>query len=109
MTQQINQLQSKIMRRVYYSFGIGILTSRIFLQAVLLAVGLYGVKVMVHVASFINNLKTVQVGNIDNFIFNAFAHTDIYTLLSIGIVFFALLSFNFDVFKAPRRRMLQSM
>jgi hypothetical protein len=109
MTQQINQLQSKIMRRVYYSFGISIVTSRLFLQAVLLVVGLYGVKVMVHVASFISNLKTVRVSNIDNFIFNAFTHTDVYTLLSVGIVFFALLSFNFDVFKAPRRRMLQSV
>ena len=109
MTQHINQLQKRIMRRVYYSFGISILTSRIFVHTVLLAVGLYGVKVMVHVASFINNLKTVKVGNLDNFMFNALTHTDVLTLLSIGIVVFALLSFNFGVLSLPRRRVLQSI
>ncbi len=109
MTQQINQLQSKIMRRVYYSFGVRVLTSRVFLQAVLLAVGLYGVKVMVHVASVINNLKTVELGNLDNFMFNALTNTDVYTLLSIGIVVFALLSFNFTGFRPLKMQRLQSV
>lgn len=109
MTQQINQLQSKIMRRVYYSFGLRVLTSRVLLQAVLLVVGLYGVKVMVHVTSVINNLKTVEVGNLDNFMFNALTHTDVYTLLSIGIVVFSLLSFNFTVFKPAKMQRLQAI
>lgn len=109
MTKQINQLQKRIMRRVYYSFGISVVKSRIFVHALLLAVGLYGVKVMVHVASVVGNLKTIKVGNLDNFMFNALTHTDIYTLLSVGVVIFALLSFNFSVFKAPQIRRMQTV
>ena len=99
MTKQINQLQKRIMRRVYYSFGIGIVTNRVFAHALLLAIGLYGVKVMVHVASFIGNLKTIKVGNLDNFMFNALTHTDIYTLVFVGVLIFTLLSFNYSIFK----------
>ncbi len=109
MTQKINQLQKRIMRRVYYSFGISVITSRAFVHGLLLAIGLYGVKVMVHVASVMGNLKTIKVGNLDNFMFNALAHTDVYTLISVGVVVFALLSFNFSVFLSPKARQLQSV
>ena len=96
MTKQINQLQKRIMRRVYYSFGVSVITSRAFVHGLLLAIGLYGVKVMVHVASVVGNLKTIKVGNLDNFMFNALTHTDIYTLLSVGVVIFALLSLSLN-------------
>lgn len=108
MTKQINQLQRKIMRRVYYAFGINMLTSRLFVHGLLLVGGLYGVKVMVHVASVIKNLKSVQVGNLDTFMFNALTHTDVYTLISVGVVVFALLSFNVSMFKLPKMHYTQT-
>ena len=108
MSNNMKQLQQKIMRRVYYSFAINALTSRLFIHTVLLAVGLYGVKVMVHVASFIKNLQSVQVGSVDSFLLNAFAHTDLFTLLSVGIVLFTLISFNYSIFTAPKTQRLQT-
>lgn len=88
------------MRRVYYSFGLRLVVSRAFLSGTALAIGLYGIKVMVHVASFFNNLQTVGLRSVDNFVYNALTQTDVYTLLFVGIVVFSLLSFNFSVFKS---------
>ncbi len=98
----INQLQRRIMRRVYYAFGIKVLTHKVTLHAFVFTLGLYGLGVMVHVASFMNNLKATQLQNIDNFMFNALTHTDVYTLLFVGIVIFSVLSFNFSLLKTPK-------
>lgn len=102
MSNNINQLQRKIMRRVYYSFFLSIIASRAFVSGVLLAVGLYGVKVMVHVASFVENLQSIEFQNVGTFMFNAVTHTDVYTLLFVGLVIFSLLSFNFSILKGAR-------
>jgi hypothetical protein len=103
----INQLQRRIMRRVYYAFGIKLLTHRVTLHAFVFTLGLYGLGVMVHVASFIQNLKSMQLQYVDNFMFNALTHTDVYTLLFVGIVVFSALSFNFSLLRVPKyhRRM----
>ena len=97
------------MRRVYYSFCIRILTSRTFVHTVLFALGLYGVKVMVHIASVVKNLQSVQVGNLDTFLLNAVLHTHFVTLLSLGVVIYTLISFNYSVFKSPRTRHMQTV
>jgi len=97
------------MRRVYYSFCVRILTSRTFMHVALFALGLYGVKVMVHVASVVKNLQSVQVGNLDTFLFNTFVHTHFLTLLSVGVVIYTLISFNYSVFKAPKTRRTQTV
>jgi hypothetical protein len=97
------------MRRVYYSFAVGFVTSRAFLHLILFTIGLYGIKVMVHVASVVQNLKSVELNYVDNFIYNALTHTDFYTLVFIGVVVFSLLSFNFNVLKLPKMQKMQTV
>jgi hypothetical protein len=89
------------MRRVYYTFAIRLVTHKLVLSTALLALSVYGLSVMVHVASIFENLRRIQVGRLDNYVANAFLHTDILTLLFFGLVVFSLLSFNFSVFKVP--------
>jgi hypothetical protein len=96
------------MRRVYYAFALRLGTHKITLSLVLLAVSVYGLSVMVHVASIIENIRRVQVGRLDNYIVNAFLHTDVLTILFFGLVVFSLLSFNFTLLKMPRLWRMQS-
>jgi hypothetical protein len=96
------------MRRVYYAFAIRLVTHKLLLSAVLLTLSIYGLSVMVHVASIAENLRRVQVGRLDNYVANAFLHTDVLTLLFFGLVIFSALSFNYSLLKVPRFRRLQS-
>ncbi len=98
----INQLQRRIMRRVYYAFGIRLATSPVVVHGVLLFAALYALKVLVSITSIINNLRQIQLGNLDNYIFHAFMHAQFWTLVVIGIMFFTMLSLNFSL-KAPRQ------
>lgn len=94
---KMNQLQKKIMRRVYYAFALRLGTHPLVVHGVLFVASVYGLSVMVHVASIIENLRNIQVGNLDTYIFNAFTHTDVLTLLFVGMVFFTLLSLRWNL------------
>ncbi len=83
------------MRRVYYAFALRTATSPFVFSLALLLAGLYGLTVMVHVASIVNNFKTIQVANLDNYVLNSFLHAEFWTLAFIGLIFFSLLSFRF--------------
>jgi len=93
----INKLQKRIMRRVYYAFALRAATSPLTLSVALLLAGLYALTVVLHVASIMNNLRTIQVGQLDNYILNSFANTDYLTLACVALVFFAMLSFRFSL------------
>lgn len=97
-----NKLTKRIMRRVYYAFAIRLITHKLILSTVFLVLSVYGLSVMVHVASIFENLRRVQVGRLDNYIANAFLHTDVVTLIFLGLVIFSLLSFNYSLLKVPR-------
>lgn len=97
---QMKQLQRKIMRRVYYAFAIRLGTHPLVLHSALFAASIYGLSVMVHVASIIKNLRSIQVGNLDNYVFHAFTHTDFLTLFFVGLTIFTLLSLRFSL-KTP--------
>ncbi|MFM2381568.1 MAG: hypothetical protein RLZZ76_335 [Candidatus Parcubacteria bacterium] len=103
-----NKLTRKIMRRVYYAFALRLITHKLVLSTVFLVLSVYGLSVMVHVASIFDNLRRVQVGRLDNYIANAFLHTDVLTLIFFGLVVFSLLSFNFTLLKVPRYGRMQS-
>jgi hypothetical protein len=90
------------MRRVYYAFALRLATHKAVLSFALLALSVYGLSVMVHVASIAENLRRVQVGRLDNYVANAFLHTDVVTLIFLGLVIFSLLSFNYSLLKVPR-------
>ncbi len=98
---KINQLQKKIMRRVYYAFALRLGTHPLVLHGVLFVASVYGLSVMVNVASIIENIRNMQVGNLDTYIYNAFTHTDVITLFFVGLVFFSLLSLRWNL-RIPR-------
>lgn len=94
---QINQLQKKIMRRVYYAFALRMGTQPVVLYTVMLIASMYGLSRVTHVASIINNIRTVQVGSLDNYIFNTFMHTEFWTLALVGLIFFSLISIKLSL------------
>lgn len=95
------------MRRVYYAFAIRLATHPLLVHGVLLALGVYGLSVMVHVASIMNNIRTIELGNLDNYILNAFMHAEFLTLVFVGVVVFTALSLRFSL-KAPRMVTMQT-
>jgi hypothetical protein len=105
---QINQLQKKIMRRVYYAFALRMSTQPVVLYAALLIASLYGLSKLIHVASIINNMRTVQVGNLDNYIFNTLMHAEFWTLALIGLIFFSLISIKLSL-RPPRTASMQTV
>jgi len=98
---KLNQLQKKVMRRVYYAFALRLGTHPLVVHGVLFVASIYGLSVMVHVASILQNVRNIQVGNLDTYVLNAFTHTDVFTLLFVGLVFFTLLSLRWSL-KMPR-------
>lgn len=94
---QINQLQKKIMRRVYYAFALRMSTQPVVLYTVLLIASIYGLSRVTHVASIINNIRNVQVGNLDNYIFSTLMHAEFWTLALIGLIFFSLISIKLSL------------
>jgi len=108
MSHTMNQLQKKIMRRVYYAFGLRLATSPLVTHTLLLAVSVYALSKLLHVASIMDNLRGTELANLDNFIFNSFIHAEFLTLVFVGIIIFTALSFNFS-FKAPSFRRMQTM
>ena len=99
------------MRRVYYAFALRWGTHPLVLSLTVFASGLYGLAVMVNVASFFRNLGSVRVSQLEGFVTNAFLHTHFLTLLFFGLVVLSILSFNFTVFtaffKSPKMARMQ--
>ena len=64
-------LQKKIMRRVYYAYTLAITSHSMFWQGMLLGacVALFGR--LTHVASLVENLLSVPVGNVPAYAFGA--------------------------------------
>jgi hypothetical protein len=85
------------MQRIYYAFALRVVLSQFMAKCLLFVASVYGLSVMVHVSSIIENIQRVQVGSLTTYIFNAFTHTDVFTLLFVGLTFFTLLSFRFNV------------
>jgi hypothetical protein len=105
---QINQLQKKIMRRVYYAFALRMGTQPVVLYTALLIASVYGLSRVTHVASIINNIRGVQVGNLDNYILNTFMHTEFWTLALIGLIFFSAISIRLSL-KPSRSTSMQTV
>ncbi len=93
----IHKLQKNIMRRVYYAYALRIATHRATISAILFAVGVYGLSVMIHVASIIENILALQVGSLPQYILSAFLNAELFTLVFIGVIVFSLLSFRISV------------
>ena len=92
MTIQHNQLQKRIMRRVYYTFARNIATHTITLQLSVLALALFVVAKTVFVQRVIDNMIATEIQNLPGFITGAFLHGEVLTLMAVGAIAFTLLS-----------------
>ncbi|MDC1205514.1 hypothetical protein N8083_01560 [Candidatus Pacebacteria bacterium] len=108
MAKQINQLQRRIMRRVYYMFAKRIATHSITVQISLFSLALFVFAKMVHVRSVIDNMLATELGNLPYFITGAVSQGEALTFIAIGAMTFTLLSLPFQVRSQflPRMRMV---
>jgi hypothetical protein len=68
-----SNIQSVIMRRVYYAYAVSIFTHTMFLHGVFMSVALYVLARLLHVASIVENFLSVPVGSVPAYVYNAFA------------------------------------
>ena len=92
MTQIANQLQNKIMRRIYFAFAKRIATHEVTMQMALFALALLVFAKMVHVASVVDNFMSIPVAYIPGFIVGAVSQGEVLTLMAIGAMLFTALS-----------------
>ncbi|MFT5849263.1 MAG: hypothetical protein ACI9H6_000064 [Patiriisocius sp.] len=92
MKTSYNQIQKRIMRRVYYAFGVRLATHSITLHMVVLAVAAYVLTQLVHVASVLENVASVQMGELAGYLQQTLTQADVTTLAVIGIATFTALS-----------------
>lgn len=85
-------MKKRIMRRVYYAFGIRIATHTITLHVGTLLVAGFVLTRLVHVAAVFHNMETVQVGDLTHFVAQTLLSADVLTLVVTGVVIFTLLS-----------------
>jgi hypothetical protein len=89
-------LEKNIMRRVYYAYGLAIVSHTMFWQGALLgaSVALFGR--LTHVASLINNFLSVPVGSVPAYVggavSNALVSGEIITLFVTGAMIVLTLS-----------------
>jgi len=65
-------LQSNIMRRVYYTYAISIFTHIVFWQGLFFSVATLMLAKWLHVSSIINNFLSVPVGSVPNYLLGSF-------------------------------------
>ena len=106
MAKTINQLQRKIMRRVYYVFGLRIATHTITIHMLIILFASYVLTRLVHVAAVLENVANTRVGDFAVHMLRIFQHADVATLLVLGIVLFAVLSLKISL-RTPQFRKMQ--
>jgi hypothetical protein len=81
------QLHNQIMRRIYYSYGLSILTHSMLWRGVFLGAAAALLAQWLHIASIFNNFLAVPVGNIPTYITQSFVaaatHGEMITVLTI--------------------------
>ncbi len=80
------------MRRVYYAYALRLLLTRGVVQSVAVLAALIVMTYFVSLGNVFHNLLNIRVGDLDQFVTNAFLNTEAWTLLSIGVIVFSLLS-----------------
>ena len=82
---EANHLQAQIMRRVYYSYVLSVLTHSMLWRGVFLGAAGVLLARWLHVASIAQNLLAVPVGNAPKYVFQAFVnaatHGELLTVL----------------------------
>lgn len=80
------------MRRVYYLYAMRIASHTVTLQLALFCFALFIFAKMVHVRSVIDNMLSVQLGSVPQFIANALLRGEVLTLMAMGVMAFTVAS-----------------
>ena len=96
-TNQALQLRRAIMRRVWYAYGISVVLSPTALHGFLFGASMIGFWKLVSVTSIINNVLSVRVGELPNYIVQALLQAHVLALIAFGIMVFTALSFGIRV------------
>lgn len=93
-----SNIQSIVMRRVYYSFALSFFSQVVFWQGVFLGAAALLLAKWLHVASIIKNFLAVPVGHAPEFVFNSFinaaTHGELLTVLTIVLAVMVAGSFG---------------
>lgn len=82
----MNTLRKNIMRRIYYAYTVRLVTHRYTVHMALAAVALYAFAQLVFVASVINNLLAVEVGQLPRYVVGVVRDADVLTLLTFAVL-----------------------
>jgi hypothetical protein len=85
------------MRRVYYAYTLKVASHPLVIHTLLLCAAAAALVSAVSVRSILHNLSTVEVGQVGTYIFNAFTHTEIWTLIFIAVIVLTLLSLRINL------------
>lgn len=92
-------MQKNIMRRVYYSYALSIMTHTMFWQGIFLAVSAVLLGKWLHVASIVHNFLAVPVGGVPTYIANSFigaiTHGEVMTALLLVLAAAVTISCGF--------------
>ena len=98
------KLQSAIMRRVYYSYALSIVTHIMFLQGVFLGMAAFLLARWLHVASIVQNFLSVPVGSVPQYVFGSFygavTHGEVLTVLVLVAASVVAVSAGYHVAQA---------
>jgi hypothetical protein len=96
-----NSLQRRIMRRVWYSYGLSILVSKATVRGFALGFSAVLFVKLVSVPSVLANLLSVKVGAVPEYVWQIFMQSiqggEILQLIALGVVIFSLLSFRINL------------
>lgn len=108
-----SNMQSSIMRRVYYSYGLSIMSHAMFWQGVFLPVAAFLLAKWLHVASIINNFLAVPVGQTPQYVVNSFVgavtHGEVLTALTLVAAGVVMVSVGYHLAQAliPRLSLMR--
>ncbi len=85
------------MRRIYYIYGVRLLTHPLVAHVFILGLSMFIFARLVHVAAVYRNMMHVEIGELGGYVFRAFTHADIPTLLALGLIIFTILSLQWKV------------
>jgi hypothetical protein len=93
----LNKLQKRIMRRVYYAYAIRLATLPGVLQGFMMLGALIALTYFVSLGNVLQNMSSVGLSGLGQFAYNAITNTEAWTLLLLGLMIFAALSFRFKI------------
>ena len=85
------------MRRIWYAYGIDVVLGRAALQGFLFGASMVGFWKLVSVTSVINNVLTVRLGELPNYVMQALLQAHVLALITFGIMVFTVLSLGIRV------------